>query len=39
MNVIHEQTAWEHLGRNSFNKSEIQDNALLPLGVSPDMLQ
>lgn len=39
MNVIEEQTAWEHLGRDAFYKSEILDEALLPLGVSPEMLQ
>jgi hypothetical protein len=38
MNVIDKETAWQHLMRDSFVESELEDIALLPLGVSPDMI-
>jgi hypothetical protein len=39
MNVVDLATAWEHLGRDHFYKSEILDMSLLPVGVSPEMIR
>lgn len=38
MNVIDQDTAWSHLEQTEFFVNDILDEALLPLGVAPELL-
>jgi len=39
MNVLDDDVAWKNLMQDKFYEEELEDSALLPLGVSPDMLR